>query len=275
MAQNPLQQYFRQPKIFLKLPSMGVYNAPGSIDGAVDNIPVFGMTGMDEILLKTPDALISGESTVRVIQSCCPNIKDGWQVSNLDIDALLVAIRIATYGNNMTVGYVCKNCSTDLDFDVELPKILEHFNSCSYDSKVVVGDLVVKLRPLNYKEVTDFNLENFVLQKRLMQALDLKDEDEKQKHMTEIFKDLGLLQNKVFVAGIESVETPNGVVNEYAFIKEWLENADKDLFDKLKEHIDKNNEQWRIPPNKIKCDNCGHEDSFIVELDQASFFANA
>jgi hypothetical protein len=53
MANNPLQQYFRQPKIFINLPSQGVYNKPGSIQGEVSNMPVFGMTGMDEILMKT------------------------------------------------------------------------------------------------------------------------------------------------------------------------------------------------------------------------------
>ena len=69
--------------------------------------------------------------------------------------------------------------------------------------------------------------------------------------------------------------TPDGVVTEHAFIKEWLENADRTLFDALKTHINKNNEAWRIPANKIKCENCGTEDAFTVELDQANFFANA
>jgi hypothetical protein len=72
MNQNPLQQYFRQPKIFINLPSQGIYSKEGSIQGEVNNMPVYGMTGMDEIIVKTPDALLSGESTVKVVQSCCP-----------------------------------------------------------------------------------------------------------------------------------------------------------------------------------------------------------
>ena len=275
MAQNPLQNYFRQPKVFLKLPSMGIYNKPEAIQGNVENIPVYGMTGMDEIILKTPDALISGESTVKVIQSCCPAIVDAWDVSNLDIDALLVAVRIATYGNTMNVSYTCKKCSTEADYEIELGKILEHFYSCTYDSRVVIGDLEVKLRPLTYKEVTGFNLENFALQKRLGQAVEFDDQEEKQKLIADIFKELGLLQNKIFIAGVDEVVTPDGVVTEYAYIKEWLENADRTLFDSLKAHINKNNDVWRIPENKIKCDNCGTEDAFSVELDQANFFANA
>ncbi len=275
MAINPLQQYFRQPKIFIKLPTLGAWNQQGSIEGSADNIPVFGMTGMDEILIKTPDALLNGEATVKIIQSCCPNIKDAWDINNLDLDAILVAIRIATYGESMTVAHICKNCSNEMDFDVSLPTILDHFSSCTFDSKLVYGDLTIKLRPLTYKEATNFNLENFALQKRLAQAVEIQDEEVKQQHIADIFKEVGALQNKVFITGVESVETPQGVVTEREFIKEWLENADKILFDKLKEHVGKNNEVWRIPEHHLKCDNCGHEDAFRVEMDQASFFVNA
>jgi len=127
---------------------------------------------MDEILLKTPDALISGETTVKVVQSCCPSIKDGWEISNLDIDALLVAVRIATYGNIMSVTHVCKQCSNEMSFDIELQHIIEHFNRCTFDPKVMFGDLIIKLKPLTYRETTNFNLENFALQKKLGQVLE-------------------------------------------------------------------------------------------------------
>ena len=67
MAGNPLQKYFRQPKVFIKLPSGGIYSKPGTIQGDAGNVPVYGMTGMDEIIVRTPDALLSGESTATVI----------------------------------------------------------------------------------------------------------------------------------------------------------------------------------------------------------------
>jgi hypothetical protein len=275
MAQNPLQQYFRQPKIFIKLPSRGVYNRPDVIKGDVGNIPVFGMTGMDEVLIKTPDALLTGESTARVIQSCCPSISDGWDTSNLDVDAVLIAIRIATYGSNMTVSKTCNNCSEESDYDVDLGKILEYFYTCQYDSKVVIGDLTITIRPLNYKEATTFNLENYGIQQRLSQILSLGDEKEKQNLMSGLFEELGNLQNRIFIAGVEEIATPTAQVTEYAFIKEFLENCDKEIFDSLKEHIDQNNQKWRIPPNPTKCEACGHEDSITIDLDQSSFFAGA
>jgi hypothetical protein len=275
MAQNPLQQYFRQPKVFVSLPSQGVYNKPESIKGDLSNLPVFGMTGMDEIILKTPDALLTGESTVRVLQSCCPSIKDAWDVSNLDIDALLVAVRIATYGNTMSINHVCKNCDTENAYDVNVSTFLDHFAHCKFEPVVLVGDLTIRIRPLSYKQVTDFNLENFALQKHLFQAAEIKDDDERNKEISRIYKELGALQNRIMIAGIEQVETPNGVVTEIEYIKEWIENADKEIFDAVRTQINSNNEKWKIPPTHVKCDNCGTENSFNIELDQSSFFAGA
>ena len=81
MAQNPLQQYYRQPKVFIPLPSGGIYNKLGTLSGDVSHMPIYSMTGMDEIIVKTPDALLSGKSTVSIIESCCPTVKNGWEVT--------------------------------------------------------------------------------------------------------------------------------------------------------------------------------------------------
>lgn len=275
MANNPLQQYFRQPKVFVSLPSQGVYNEPGVISGDPANLPVFGMTGMDEILLKTPDALLTGESTVRVIQSCCPGITDAWTVSNLDVDTLLVAIRIATYGNTMSITHICTNCATDNNYDIDVSKFLDHFAQCKFNHDVVIDDLTIRLRPLNYKQVTEFNLENFALQKRLYQISELPDSEEKTQQVAEIYNDLGVLQNKVMIAGVEQVEIPGNIVTEYAYIKEWIENSDTRIFDAVRKQVQSNNTTWQLPTNKIKCDNCGTENSITINLDQSSFFASA
>ena len=98
-SQNPLKKYFRQPKIYLRLPSKGNFYPKGVLDFPESGeIPVYAMTARDELIIKTPDALINGESTVEVIKSCIPNIKDPWKMPNIDTDAILIAIRIAKIG---------------------------------------------------------------------------------------------------------------------------------------------------------------------------------
>jgi hypothetical protein len=272
---NPLQNYFRQPKIYLKLPSLGKYNDPSSITGNIENMPIYGMTGMDQIIIKTPDALLSGESTVKIIQSCCPNILNAWDITNLDINSLLVAIRIATFGNVMNIMTTCNHCNTESNYDADISQFLQHFSSGKFDPNVVVDDLVVKLKPLSYKQATALGLENFTLQKQLFQSQDIEDDKQRQEIVSRIYEEFAVLQNKSLVASIDYVETPSSVVSEYGYIKEWIDNCDDSGIKKIKEKLDSNSMLWKAPSLSVKCVECGAVNEVEIEMDNASFFANA
>jgi hypothetical protein len=257
------------------LPSKGIYNLPGVIQGDVSNLPVYGMTGMDEIIMKTPDALLTGDSVVKVIESCCPSIKDAWQLSNLDTDLVLSAIRVATFGNQMGVTNVCSECDHENTYDVEIGKIIDHFSKCVYENKVIIDTLIVKLQPLTYKQVSEFALKNYEMQKTLQKSMELPDELDRQKVVSDLYKKLGLLRNEIFAAGIDAIDTPDGAVSDRVFIIEWLSNADKSTFDSIKRVIDRNTDAWKSPVMTVACEECGAENSIRVEMDQSNFFANA
>lgn len=274
MTQNPLQNYFRQPKIFLKLPSIGRFNSSDSISGDVSKLPVYGMTGMDQIIIKTPDALLNGESTARIIQSCCPNILNPWEVTSIDIDSILVAIKIATYGNKISIDGECSKCGTENSYDVDLSSVLEYYNTCKFNSSIIIDDLVIKIKPLTYKLSTQYSLESFTLQKQLLQSQEL-DDNLKQEVLSNIFTEFGKLQAKVITSSIEQIETPTTVVSEFGFIKEWVDNCDQTNIAKIKEVLDNNGKIWKNPPVNTVCSNCGHMDKTDLEIDQSSFFDNA
>jgi hypothetical protein len=275
---NPLQKYFRQPKIYISLPSKGLFYSEGSLQGDYNNMPVFGMTGMDEIIFKTPDALLNGESTVKVLESCCPYIKEGDKVPSIDIDALLVAIRIATYGEVLDVSHTCAECSHENDYEISLSKILEYFNNQTYDGKIIIDDLILVLRPLNYKEVTEFNIENFKLQKMLFQLnqSSMSEEEggeEKIKSIqANIYKTISEIQVKLFISSIESIRVGNELVEDVEYISEWLQNSERGFFQEIKRKLEKNKEIWDIPKQHIKCNNCEHETDIAVTLDPSNFF---
>jgi hypothetical protein len=275
MPQNPLQQYFRQPKIYLKLPSQGVYNKPGSIQGDATNMPVYGMTGMDEIILKTPDALLTGESTVKVIESCCPNIKNAWDVSILDVSAIFAAIRIATFGNSMPVSNTCDLCGEENDYDLDLSRIIDHFANFTYNNKVVLKDMIITTQPLTYKQSTEFNLKNFRLQQRVQQTETIEGEEAQQLAINTLFQELSQIQSELYKACIESIEVGNQVVTEQVFIHEFIDNCEKQVFDKIKEHIELNREQWKSPTFPAECASCQHKVNLFLELDQSNFFGKA
>jgi len=275
MATNPLQQYFRQPKIYIKLPSGGVFNKLGSLQGDVTNMPVYGMTGMDEIIMKTPDALMSGEASVKVIQSCCPYIKDAWELSNIDTDQVLAAIRIATYGNEIEVATKCKDCGADNEYSLELSRLIEHFNLFKYINSVKINDLTIKMQPLSYRQSTDFNLRNYELQKQLQQAAAVEDDAEQKKLVNTIFVKLSDLQNEIFFSSIECVETATETVTDRMFIKEWVSNCDKAIFDAIKNNFEENRENLKAPPFVAKCESCGVDNEVNFNLDETNFFVNA
>jgi hypothetical protein len=275
MSLNPLQKYFRQPKIYISLPSKGIYSAAGSIEKLGEQMPVMSMTGMDEILLKTPDALLNGEATVKVIESCCPYIKNAWEVSNLDIDLILISIRIATYGNSMDISSTCPACSSENDYEVDLMRLVDHFTQCEYDNKIVVDELTVFIRPLSYKTMTDFSIKTFELQKYLQPSLQIENEDERTTALAEMYSKMADSQKASYIESIDSVQAPEGVVDERAYITEWIINSEKVIFDAIKAQIDKNNNVWRIPDMEVECKECGHKHSTSIQMDQSNFFVGA
>lgn len=272
---NPLQKYYRQPKLFVSLPSKGLYYAEGTLQGDASNVPIFGMNGMDEILYKTPDALFSGEATTKVIESCCPYIRDASNMPTLDVDTLVIAIRIATFGEKITYGHTCRNCGAENDFEIDLRVILEYFSGLKYENIVEVNDLKVTLRPLTYKELTRINIENFKLQKMLLQLDLIGDEEQKQAKVDEIYRKLAELQTELFITSIESVQIPEGIVNEKDYIADWVKNSERELYSKIKEKLEANKNTWEVPKQTIQCTACGTPDALEINLDQSSFFGKA
>jgi hypothetical protein len=276
MSINPLQKYFRQPKLFVSLPSKGLYYGPGDIQGDSNNVPVFAMTGMDEILMKTPDALFNGESTIKVIQSCCPYIVNAKAIPSLDIDTLLVAIRLATYGDQLAVNHVCKACGTENDFDIDLKTVIDHYANINFDSKVDHLDLIINLKPLSYQQLTDFNVENFKLERMLAQLTGTElAEEEKTKYIEQIYEKMADIQLKVLIESIESIRTPEVEIVDNGQIIEFLKNIDSVFYNAIKTKLEKNKELWSMPAQKVKCASCEAEDSVTVVLDQSNFFVSS
>jgi hypothetical protein len=275
MSQNPLQQYFRQPKIYVSLPSGGVYNSSDDFQGDITNMAVFGMTGMDEIMLRTPDALLSGESTIKVVKSCCPSIVDPWNLTILDTNAIFAAIKIATFGNKMTIGHTCPHCSANNEYSVDLNFVVEHYAKCKYNNKLIIDGLTIRTQPLTYRQSTDFGLRTFALQQQLRQIDTITDEKEKTEFYQKMFQELSAVQNDLYVASVDGIELSDIVVTEREYILEFLENCDKSIFDQIRDHVDDNSTAFHLPTYPVKCTDCEKESEVYIDLDQTNFFVNA
>ena len=278
-SNNPLQQYFRQPAIYLRLPSNGEFYPSGSIDMPINKeIPIFPMTAIDEITYRTPDALFNGTAVVNVIQSCCPNIKNAWDIPAMDVDSLLVAVRIASYGHNMEFETTCPHCNTVSSRVLDLRQVLDRMKAPDYKETITQGDLEIFFRPMTYKNLNDNNLVQFEEQKILQMLPESGVADEKKMEiLSAALRKITEVTVHALTQSIGAVKTPGALVNQPEFIEELLKNCDRTLFNRVREHIIKIKEQAELQPFEVECEveECQKKYMQTVTLDMTSFFGGA
>jgi hypothetical protein len=202
VSTNPLAKHFRQPSIYFKLPSRGRYWPATALNlPANGEIGVMSMTTKDEITLKTPDALLNGQGVVNVIESCCPAIKDAWSMPSLDVDATLIAIRIASYGNQMDFGARCPHCDQSHDYAIDLGLTLASIEAPDYNIPLAVDDLKIRIHPQAYFSLNKTNMIAFEEQQILRSLSGLEDNPEEAKarfdqHLAKVIElNISLLAN--------------------------------------------------------------------------------
>ena len=275
-TENPLKKYYRQPQLYIKLPSKGEWWPEGSLSKTVTNeYPVFAMTARDELALKTPDALLNGQSTVDVIQSCVPNIKNAWDTPVCDIDHILIAIRLATYGNGMDFVSICPHCKHKNEHRLDLQSLLDKYSNIpSWSKPIHVKDMTIVLKPETYKTFNNRSIKTFEEQ-RVLQVISQEGlaESEKLEKFKELFKNLLKLTVEQVSGNINYIklDTHTVVDNEF-FINEFFQNCDREVWNKVNDTI--NEIKSNIPTNKIdlNCESCTKDYQTPLAFEMSNFF---
>jgi hypothetical protein len=277
LPNNPLTQYFRQPAIYIRLPSGGKFYPPGTLQMPPNNeLPVLPMTSVDEITYRTPDALFNGTATVNVIKSCVPSIRDPWSMPSTDIDAVLVGIRIASYGHEMEIGTTCPACNEADEISVDLRRVNDMISVGNYDQVLHIGDLEIYFKPITYRTVNQNNQVQFE-QQQALRVLDNDDVEETVKlaQLNQSMKIMNSLTLKTVAQSIGAIKTPDALVTELDYIYEFLNNCDSKLFAKLRDHVISLKQASEIKPINLTCSECSHKYTQPFTLDMASFFGDA
>jgi hypothetical protein len=273
---NPLAKHFRKPAIYVKLPSGGKFWPRDSINLPENGeIPVYPMTTSDEITLKTPDALMNGTSVVSVVQSCCPNIKDAWRMPAVDTDYLLIAIRIASYGQNMEINTVCPHCTEQNEHEVALSDILDRVRCPDFGPPVHHDGLKIKLRPQDYVQVTQSNMISFE-EEKLAQALAATgvDEEVRNARLKSSMKRIIDLNDQLMVKCTEYIEMSDGErVTDENYLREFYQNADARVVRAVTDRLAELAREAALPLSEVSCSECHKGYKVPIEFDYASFFA--
>jgi len=274
---NPLRKYFRQPVIHLRLPSAGRFYPPGSIDLPPNGeVPILPMTAVDEITSRTPDALFNGSAVVNVLTSCVPNIRDAWIIPAVDFNALLAAVRIASYGHEMEISSSCPGCGEVHQYTIDLRGALDQLRMPDYDTPAVIGDLNFFFVPMTYKQMNEVGQMQYEDQK-LMQMINSAEttEEEKMNKLGEAFKRITYMTIHSIAQSIGAIKTASAMVTDTAQIEEFLINAPKDVFNKIKEHAITLRVDTDLKPVSITCEGCKNEYKQDFTLDMSNFFETA
>jgi len=279
---NPLLGYMRQPKIYIQLPSNGIFWDEGSIDVPENReFPVYSMTAKDELIFKTPDALMNGQAVVDVIQSCIPNIKDAWRCPGIDVDLILIAIRIATYGGRMTVSHPVPGTTEIVDHEIDLTTLMDQIlSTTNWNETVAISpDITCGVRPLSYRQVTDVSLRTFESQKTIQSVVssDLTDE-QKLELFNQGLSTITDLTVDMIAESIFFIKTPDDFVEDRDFIKEFIKNADAGLIQKIQDRINENKGTVGIKPLTVHSTEeqilAGAPESYQlpITMDNSNFF---
>jgi hypothetical protein len=279
---NPLAKHLRQPKIYIKLPSGGEYWPGKSLEKTENGeYPVYAMTAKDEITFKTPDALLNGQATVDVIQSCIPSIKDAWQTPSIDIDTILIAIRRASYGEKMAMTASVPKTDITKDFELNLQTLFDNYMSKEFVHTFQIDGFKVQIQPLNYKTITEGMIKAFEEQ-RIFAVIDDNtiQNQEKLKQFQTSFSRLTELNVQTLIKSVVAIQ-PDGseeaVVNP-VHIKEFIENTDAKVFNQIKDHIESQKKQFEQQPLSVEADDdeiaAGADKTYNVPIvfDQGNFF---
>lgn len=276
-ASNPLSKFFRQPQLHLKLPSNGRWFAAGSLElPATGELPIFAMTAKDELTIKTPDSLMNGQATVDVVESCCPAIKDAWKIPTVDLDAILIAIRIATYGNKMEFTSVCPHCNSKNESALDLGNLLATVTCPDFDTTVKIEGLEIFLKPQTFYDVNLSGMRTFEEQRLLAVVQNTEmNEQEKLVKFNELFRNVLNMTVKQISKNVGAVKMPDGtVVDNSEFIEEFFTNCDRPVWNAVKNRLVELAEASELKRIPITCDadDCGKPYETPLTFELSNFF---
>jgi hypothetical protein len=270
---NPLKQYFRRPSIYLKLPSSGRYYDPNVIElPESGELPVYPMTAIDEITSKTPDALYNGTAMSDIIRSCIPGIKQPWNINSIDFDAVLIAIKSASGGDDLEITSTCPKCEDNGSYGISLVGLLSQLKAGGYDTPMQINELEIKFRPLTYKEMNEASLGQFEAQRIFVSVESEENTEIKSKKIQDALKLVTDVTMKILSQTIVYIKTSSAFVDQNEYILDFLRNCDRNTYVAIRDYNTALKEQTEIKPLKIKCVACGHDYEQPFTLNTADFF---
>lgn len=198
---------------------------------------------------------------------------------SLDVDALIIAIRIATYGEKMTITIKVPNIGDEKDYEIDLNTIMAPLMSATYENVIQMDNMKITLRPLMYTEFTKDAMRSFEEQ-RVYNLIndDTIPAEEKMERFRTAFNKLTDLTVETVAKSIATIEVDDKTVSEPKHILEFMQNTSKEFYSTILDHIGEQRDKFAVKPfiaNTTKEEQeKGAPETFEVPItfDQSNFF---
>lgn len=241
----------------VRLPSRGLMYDEGVFDPNVTDgeIRISPMTIRDEILMRSPDALFSGEAIKTVLGRCAPQILNPLELHFTDLDFIMLALRKVSYGPELEVSYD-HDCENHKEHSY-IVNIEEKLKTCLYLDPLLVEeqftlkisefDQVVRFKPLTTSDMI-----------RILQPQS-QEYNEQQ------------LEAELIRLATTQIHSVDGVTDR-AFIYQWATAVPAKVMRDVRMKIE-GLERWGINYKfKMTCRDCGTPMETEVPLNTVSFF---
>ena len=279
MSNNPLKSHFRAPKLFTRLPSGGAFYSEGVLEmSTTGELEIYAMTSRDEVMMRNPDALLNGESVAQIITSCVPQVKKPRELLGADVDALMVAIQGATYGDEVTVQTPCPECGNTVVGAGSVQGSLATMKEVPTDVKVETDGLTIELRPVTYETTIAAGVSNFQNARSMASIAQIEDDMEKLQAFNDSYMKMAELNFLVILDSIYSISGTDAqgeefIVTDRDNIQEYMENCESEVGKAVTQQVNKLGEAGIDKEVSIQCQNekCGHVFTTNLEFDPVNF----
>jgi hypothetical protein len=259
---NPLMSRIKLPGETFTLPSGGIFYTNDELDPSVKNaeVHVHPMTVLDEIVIKTPDMLFSGEAVYQVFERCIPQIKKPSQLLAKDVDFLLLCLRKVSYGPTIEMNSIHYDCKVNdeeekhtylVDINQFIqntkridPTTIDHMFNVTLDN-----EQVVKMQPVKFADFVN-----------IMQT------HETTPNMTPTE------QVAVLVESLSNIILAVDEITNKDMIKEWLSNIHPTYLNKLNNCLDQTIAWGPDFKYKFSCKDCQLVQEVTAPVNPLAFF---
>lgn len=310
---NPLTEDLNDtfPGVTVTLPTEGKFYPPGVLRESADpkEIDVRVLSMIDEQKYKDPFLLVSGKGLEQLIERVAPQVLKPDLLAEVDVEVILLATRLASYGTKLSVKHVCANpaeeilkdgngdpvkdgndeivkrlvCEEENSIDLDLSEFITRYgpigNDPGYELLLPRVGQTVYLQPTPYR--TSANLLRHMMKHGKQvndvmnrQADELIQDDSLFEQYEELLSFDIKLKLQTLMDCIVEVKSKSGQkVTDPDLILEWLHLLPNEDLKLIEDRVAENGKKLReLSLVQYDCVRCSHKNTFHLQMNPEVLF---